>query len=132
VDPPFCRGATPPKGDPRGGGLRRVGVCRLAAAAEETPEKKPRFGSGRVFEGLVHAVLGDKGAAFSAWRQIDDWWINLHLLRYCFSDVLAPLRRDPRYEKLIHEINEYWGLNPDGSIPDSVGVSLPSNPEADA
>ena len=105
---------------------------QLEKIREETPEKKPRFGSGRVFEGLVHAVLGDEGAAFSAWRQIDDWWINLHLLRYCFSDVLAPLRRDPRYEKLIHEINEYWGLNPDGSIPDSVGVSLQSNPEADA
>ena len=104
----------------------------LEKIREKMPEEVPGLsGFVRVLLGLVHAVLGEEDAAFSVWNKVESW-PRPYVFRYYFSDVLAPLRRDPRYEKLIHEINEYWGLNPDGSIPDSVGVSLPSNPEADA
>jgi DNA-binding SARP family transcriptional activator/TolB-like protein len=39
-------------------------------------------------------------------------------LRHLWPERLEPLREDPRYERFIREMNTYWGLNPDGSLPE--------------
>lgn len=50
-------------------------------------------------------------------------------LWYWYPNLLGPLRDDPRYESLIRKINESWGLNPDGSLPDEANLS--AGPEGD-
>ena len=86
----------------------------------------------------ARAVLGDHESAFDSLRSLlsavrDPVYgaregvlgFLSGTLRYDPADLLgAAFRADPRYEKLIGEVNQIWGLNPDGSLPDSVDVSF--------
>lgn len=74
--------------------------------------------------GLVHAALGEPDAGFRAFQRYDSWGMGeVILVRYGYPDALEPLREDPRYRELMREINQQWGLNPDGSLPASPGGS---------
>ena len=68
--------------------------------------------------GLVLAALGEEELAFEAFQEVDRWgyWPTL-AARYLFPGVLGPLREDPRYDRLLREVDRSWGLNPDGSLP---------------
>jgi hypothetical protein len=69
--------------------------------------------------GLVRAALGDADAAFDAFDRVTYWGsFETEHIRYFFPDVLGPLRDDPRYDALIRRVNQAWGLEPDGSLPD--------------
>lgn len=64
--------------------------------------------------GLVHASLGDRDKAFSEFESIESWttdadWPILSA-RYLFSDVLDPLRADPRYDRMLRQIDLAWGM----------------------
>jgi TolB-like protein/tetratricopeptide (TPR) repeat protein len=116
-------------------GVWRFHLARIAASRGDTAAVREQLAEVRQAdapynEGFIHAVLGDEDAAFAAWERVEVelWWrsgLNRDL-RYFFSDILDRLRDDPRYEALIREINRSWGLNPDGSLPDSVDVPFPS------
>lgn len=82
------------------------------------------------YPGVVHAALGERDSAFAAFRRIEGWgrspllaWPNMSL-RYLHPGALGPLRDEEEYEALIREIDEAWGLNPDGTIPEDAGVSI--------
>jgi len=71
-------------------------------------------------KGLVHAALGDPERAFECFEQIHDWGsFTTEHARYFFPNVLGPLREDPRYDELLRTVNEYWGLRPDGRLPEA-------------
>ena len=72
--------------------------------------------------GLVLAALGEEELAFEAFQEVDRWgyWPTL-AARYLFPGVLGPLREDPRYDRLLREVDRSWGLNPDGSFPGGGG-----------
>lgn len=89
---------------------------RYLAEMRRTEDRRAR----ELFEGPVHAALGDPNAAFAAWNEIEEWQDShlTHSIRYWFPDILDPLRDDPRYRGLIGKINRQWGLDPDGSLPE--------------
>lgn len=94
--------------------LADVEVGDTAAARnriEELRAEDDNFGAA-----VVHAALGDVDAAFKTFKTPPNLRTNV-TLRYLYPDLLSRFRSDPRYEALIEEINRYWGLNPDGSIP---------------
>lgn len=62
--------------------------------------------------GLIHAALGDHEAAFAAFRRVERWgdyWPTL-AVRHYYRDVWGSLRRDPRFEGLLHHVDRSWGL----------------------
>lgn len=64
--------------------------------------------------GLVLAGLGDSDGAFAQFESIDNWstdadWPIL-AARYLFPDVLGPLRLDPRYDRMLRNMDRAWGL----------------------
>jgi tetratricopeptide (TPR) repeat protein len=69
-------------------------------------------------QGLLHATLGEFEAAFEAFNDVEEWGLaQMVSLRYRRPVALNAFREDSRYEKLIGNINQQWGLSPDGSIP---------------
>ena len=114
-------------GDGPGGGRAELAVLHVAAgdtarARELLAELQDAGDPHQV--AVVHAALGQEDAAFRAFRRVEDWDIGRVLAVRGFSDAIAPLRGDPRYRELIRGINVAWGLNPDGSLSDSVDVSF--------
>ncbi len=110
--------------------LARIALLRADTATARDQLTELRKERALFEEGLVRAALGATDSAFAAWRKIEDWsgfaiWDNQRL-RYSYDDILDPLRGDPRYEELVGRINRQYGLNPDGSLPDSVDVSFGS------
>ena len=79
---------------------------------------------------VVHAALGEEEAALAELNRMDfeGQQLSTLVVRYYFPDILGPLRTDPRYREFIGRMNRAWVLNPDGSIPDSVQVSLDAAP----
>jgi TolB-like protein/cytochrome c-type biogenesis protein CcmH/NrfG len=82
--------------------------------------------------GLLQAALGRRAEALdtfeAAFRRKEEGMTGGGLtiaLRYYYPDVLGPLRTDPRWQELIRRIDVGWGLNPDGSLPDSVAAVRP-------
>lgn len=67
------------------------------------------------YPGLVYAQMGDADSALAALGRTDFNYVHVHLLRY--SPVLDSVRDDPRFQELIRQLNQEWGLNPDGSLP---------------
>jgi tetratricopeptide (TPR) repeat protein len=117
--------------------LARAGVGRgdtAVARAQLAKVREDEPSGGRFFaEGLIHAALDQPDSTFSAWRRAREAAEGARgpaqVLRYWYPDVLDPVRDDPRYRELIAEINRAWGLNPDGSLPDSVEMSFEVQPE---
>lgn len=101
--------------------LARIAALRGDTAAAREHLADIREAEDHVRAGLAHTALGETDEAFSAWAKVEEWrafWPEA--LRYWFADIVGPLRDDPRYRELIRKVNMAWGLNPDGSIPDSV------------
>jgi len=68
--------------------------------------------------GLANAALGEHEAALAAFESVQRWGsIATPLFRYCFPDVLGPLRRDPRHATLLRQVERSWGLEDgDGGV----------------
>jgi tetratricopeptide (TPR) repeat protein len=79
----------------------------------------------------LHAALGNDDAALSGLERIDFdeprfGAPGAAILRFFYPRYFGPLRDTPRFRALIRDVNRFWGLDPDGSMPDSVGVSFGS------
>jgi tetratricopeptide (TPR) repeat protein len=83
-----------------------------------TPEERSRWsflGSSKVLE--------DQAAAIEAYQDqsVWEWFGGLPTISLRgLPERMPALSDDPRYQELIREVNEYWGLNPDGSIPKDI------------
>lgn len=68
----------------------------------------------------AHAAFEDVEPALTALEAIEDWtYVPTFSVRYMnFPEGLAQVRETSRYEGLIREINQYWGLRPDGAVPE--------------
>lgn len=93
-----------------------VPARELLSRLEEEPHR---------ISGLLHAGLGHRSEALetfeTVFRRKDMSGGGLTImLRHYYPDVLGPLRGTPGWRALIREINIGWGLDPDGSLPDSV------------
>lgn len=69
----------------------------------------------------AHSELENFDEAFREIR-LEDWDSVIPTISLRHED--NPLRQDPRYRELIRKLNRHWNLNPDGSLPDDVDVSL--------
>lgn len=67
----------------------------------------------------AYAALGDVDAAYKAYDKVKEWpyFAQVEIRYNYFPDARKKLQKDPRHNALIRELNEYIGLNPDGSIP---------------
>ena len=61
--------------------------------------------------GLVHAALGEKERAFEFFQQVDRWrdWSAI-AIRNLYPQVLADIRADGRYERLLRDVDRSWGV----------------------
>lgn len=89
-----------------------VAAGRKGEAREVLNEMKIRAEKGYVkpyFMAMAHAALGERDAAFElferAFAERDHW-----LLWFCTEPKLAPLRSDPRFIKLLRQINNPMAL----------------------
>ncbi len=78
----------------------------------EGDSRDPFYGS------LVRANMGQPDAALRGLRPRDFAYHHAWFFRN--SPLVDPLRSHPRYAELIRELNGVWGLERDGSVPDSV------------
>jgi TolB-like protein len=64
--------------------------------------------------GLVHASLGDRETAFAEFKKIENWTTDVDWpilsARYLFPEILDPLRADPRYDRMLRQIDHAWGM----------------------
>lgn len=109
----------------QGSGFEDVSRTYLAladAAEGDTTAARRALGSIRhpFYAGLLHAAIGDTDAAFAAWDQELDgaprgpWYVTAW--RYYFPEVLAPVRADPRFAKLIRDVRAEWGIDTDEDL----------------
>jgi serine/threonine protein kinase/tetratricopeptide (TPR) repeat protein len=118
-----CLSRVPPRGTPTHAEVRAaLAVTRAASGdrqkARERGEQIDRA-EAPFSKGLVHAALGAPERAFECFEEIRDWGsFTTEHARYFFPEVLGPLREDPRYDELLRTVNEYWGLYPDGRLPE--------------
>jgi TolB-like protein/Flp pilus assembly protein TadD len=118
-----CLSRVPPRGTPTHAEVRAaLAVTRAAGGDRETArERGEQIGRAEApfSRGLVHAALGAPERAFACFEEIRDWGsFTTEHARYFFPDALGPLREDPRYDELLRTVNEYWGLAPDGALPE--------------
>lgn len=78
----------------------------------------------------AYAGLGEGDRALEMYRELArEAWGRIGSvggLRYASSFGLDALEAASGYDDLLQTVNEYWGLNPDGSLPDSVDVTFRS------
>ncbi|MDX1641513.1 MAG: tetratricopeptide repeat protein [Balneolaceae bacterium] len=99
----------------------------LEAAVGDTSQAQERFNELQskqiepVFLALCQAALGNSDKVFESLNNVREWgWIETLTIRYSTHDSFSQIKNDPRFNDLIREVNEYWGLNPDGSIPEDI------------
>ncbi len=53
------------------------------------------------------------------WRSAERWaaWPT-PAMHFHFPDELRPLREDPRFDEIMTRVHDFWGLKPDGSLPE--------------
>lgn len=107
---------TPPEGTPTHAEIRSVLALVHAASGEHDRARSVlsglRTASAPCSEGLIHAALGDLDAAYAAFDRVRDWsTFSPEFVRYFFPDALAHLRKDPRYERLLREMDRSWGIS---------------------
>lgn len=81
-------------------------------------EQLDRLGPGErvsFYRAMIYVALGEETAAFRAlrsteWRSVEAFGLLL--------PIFDRLREDPRFEDLSRHVNRYWGLDPDGSLPE--------------
>lgn len=68
---------------------------------------------------LVQAALGRHDEALTSLERISQWgqWPAL-VIHYFYPEVLAPLHADPRFDRILAAMYAYFGLPPDGRLPD--------------
>jgi TolB-like protein/DNA-binding winged helix-turn-helix (wHTH) protein/Tfp pilus assembly protein PilF len=66
--------------------------------------------------GLARLGLGETGGAIEALAEVE--WNDLHTLHLRYHPFLEPLRQDSRFAELIRDLNRWWGLEPDGRLPE--------------
>jgi len=77
---------------------------------------------------LPNAELGNLDAAFREARRFEAWESVIPSIG--LRSLPPSLREHPRYDDLIRNLNRYWGLRPDGSVPEDTDRS--SEPQSDA
>lgn len=97
-----------------------LGAIHAAAGdlpgARSTVERLRAHGGYPFSEAMVHAALGGVDQAFVALGEVE-WTAYLHWDLQAHA-TMRPLQGDPRYRRLVEEVNRRWGLGPDGSLPD--------------
>ena len=82
----------------------------------------------------AHAGLGDGNEAVRTYREMDPKAWSLigvtHAIRYPYAVGLNALEDASGYADLLRLMNGAWGLNPDGSLPESVEDRAVYAPEA--
>ncbi len=107
-------------------------AIELAAGGDTALLERLRGGEGPVMRipftrALLHAALGAHDSAFSVIREHFPreeglWEIGGPIfLRYYWPTILSPLRQDPRWDDFIADVNRFWGLEPDGRLPEEEG-----------
>jgi TolB-like protein/Tfp pilus assembly protein PilF len=90
----------------------RMGDTARARALLDTLERTDESPYARA---EVHAALGQIDAAFADLQNVE--WAKFIAAELRYGPALDPLRTDPRFRPILHEVNRSWGLNPDGSLP---------------
>jgi DNA-binding SARP family transcriptional activator/tetratricopeptide (TPR) repeat protein len=69
--------------------------------------------------GVVRVALGDRDGALEVLTRVERWaaWPTL-AMHFHFPDELRPLREDPRFDEIMTRVHDFWGLKPDGSLPE--------------
>ena len=107
----------PPRGTPSHAEVRavlalvQVAAGDRAAAREQLAriESESEGGEDGFPIGLIHAALGEMDRAFVEFGRVQRWESPAtELIRYCFPEVLGSLRRDPRYEELLRDVDRGW------------------------
>ena len=77
----------------------------------ELMDRMDDAGEERAMNGFVHAALGEEEEAMRVFESIERWayWPSICLLSV-LGEELSPLRPDPRYQRLIQRVNEWWGM----------------------
>ncbi len=94
--------------------------------ARERLDELQRTDADPLVKAYAHAALGNVDATIEAMRKVEEWsYVPTFTVRYMtFPEGMSRIRDHPGYGDLIREINLFWGLNPDGSLPDSVDVEF--------
>lgn len=106
---------TPVRGTPTHAEIRAVLALAHAASGEHDRARHVLTGladaSAPCSEGLIHAALGDVDAALDAFDRVRDWsTFSTEFVRYFFPEALASLRDDPRFGRLLSELDRSWGM----------------------
>ena len=67
--------------------------------------------------GMVLAGLGEQDAAFAAFDRIEQWHYWPALVMNHYHDLLGNIPSDPRFESMLVDMRDYYGLEVDGSLP---------------
>jgi DNA-binding winged helix-turn-helix (wHTH) protein/TolB-like protein/Tfp pilus assembly protein PilF len=67
--------------------------------------------------GMVLAGLGDRDAAFAAFEKIEQWNYWSALVMNHYQDLLGDIPSDRRFESMLVDLRDYYGLESDGSLP---------------
>lgn len=68
--------------------------------------------------GLLHTALGEEEEALEAFDRMEEWGMwPTHAVRHLYQDIWSPLQDDPRYKALVRDMNQAWGLTPEGEMP---------------
>ena len=64
--------------------------------------------------GLLQTLNGERDEAFKTLSGVKDWTsFSTEIIRYFYPQVLSPLRKDSRYQELMHTVNSAWGFPED-------------------
>lgn len=113
----------PPHGSPTHAEVRALLAVIRSAAGDESGARELLsriLDQGTGFAaGLVHAALGEAERALEAFEAVEEWGsFGTENLRYFFPEVLGPLRKDPRYRRIVDAVDRRWESDgADGSHP---------------
>jgi DNA-binding SARP family transcriptional activator/Flp pilus assembly protein TadD len=96
------------------GPLATLALCHIKTRhldAAEVILERLREKNDHFAVGLINASLGFKDRAFELFHQIEYWddWDTLSVHHF-YKDILEPMKKDPRFKKILHNLNECRGL----------------------
>lgn len=98
-----------------------------SARAREQLERLENENASPFGQAEIHAALGEVDAAFADLQAVT--WAKFLTAELRYGPVLAPLRGDRRYDRLLQRVNQQWGLRPDGSIPSASDSTTSGRPD---